>query len=230
MYCCRWRPSGRCCRCWPGRCRWSRRRRRWLGCPGRDEPLRCRGSLDDQHTPSRPPQHLQGGTPCRPIPAEGRRTVTIVQTATAPQWLHPAKAANQRRRRRDHLHRPQQRQHLPLGRHRPAVHLQLEHQSLAIGYYHRIGVQLDDGQTYYVNIGLSRRSSCRPKCRTIRELLEPPQAAAPRRHSRLERPSGHLLHRRAYEPATPHSYPDHRSERAMARGPVPVRTWERSSS
>ena len=45
-----------------------------------------------------------------------------------------------------------ERRHLP-ARRRP-VDLQLEHQGLAAGFYYRIGVKLDDGQTYYVNIGL----------------------------------------------------------------------------
>ena len=48
---------------------------------------------------------------------------------------------------------PRQRVGLQVRRDRPAVHLQLEDRTTG-GNYWRIGVKLDDGQTYYVNIGL----------------------------------------------------------------------------
>jgi len=81
---------------------------------------------------------------------------TIVQTATAPQWLIPAKGSPTSAAVDENVYTD------------PASGgstyrwdttgqqyiYNWSTKGLAIGYYHRIGVQLDDGQTYYVNIGL----------------------------------------------------------------------------
>ena len=81
---------------------------------------------------------------------------TVVQTATPPQWLIPAKGSPTSAAVDENVYTD------------PASSgstyrwdttgqqyiYNWSTKGLAIGYYHRIGVQLDDGQTYYVNVGL----------------------------------------------------------------------------
>ena len=95
-------------------------------------------------------QHRAGEVPAE----EGRRDGRPGQHAL-PIWLTPGQGQRDDgagRRVRVHA-RPRQRRHLPLRRHGQQYIYNWKTRAPG-GNYWRIGVKLDDGQTYYVNIGL----------------------------------------------------------------------------
>ncbi|HSB85061.1 MAG TPA: PxKF domain-containing protein, partial [Ilumatobacteraceae bacterium] len=79
---------------------------------------------------------------------------TLIQTATAPQWMTPVKGASTSAAVDETLYAVSSTSGGSYRQDGSQYIYNWGTDRTAAGYYWRIGVRLDDGSTYYVNIGL----------------------------------------------------------------------------